>query len=99
MRGIWDDEPPDRARSTLQTYVARLRRILGEDVIETTQAGYALRVERRAVDLLAVADAIDAERRHDDGEAVRAALADALRRRRGEQIGNTLSTRLGADES
>lgn len=99
MRGIWDDEPPDRARSTLQTYVARLRRILGEDVIETTQAGYALRVERRAVDLLAVADAIDAARRHDDAEAERAALADALRRWRGEPFGDPPSEWLARHEA
>ncbi|GAA4469191.1 AfsR/SARP family transcriptional regulator [Phytohabitans houttuyneae] len=40
---IWEDEPPAGARATLQTYTARLRRILGVDGIVNTRAGgYAI---------------------------------------------------------
>jgi DNA-binding SARP family transcriptional activator/tetratricopeptide (TPR) repeat protein len=40
---VWDDDPPAGARATLQTYVARLRRILGADGLVSTRAGgYAI---------------------------------------------------------
>jgi predicted ATPase/DNA-binding SARP family transcriptional activator len=39
---VWDDEPPDGARTTLQTYVSRLRRQLGSHVIRYGPAGYRL---------------------------------------------------------
>src|SRR4249920_2861557 len=51
--GLWGEEPPESARSTLQTYVYRLRKVLGEDRIEGREGGY----------VLAAADGeIDAER-------------------------------------
>lgn len=37
---VWDDEPPAGARSTLQTYVSRLRGVLGDDAIIHDPAGY-----------------------------------------------------------
>ena len=51
--GLWGEEPPESARNTLQTYVYRLRKVLGEDRIEGRDGGY----------VLAAADGeIDAER-------------------------------------
>ncbi|HZD16614.1 MAG TPA: BTAD domain-containing putative transcriptional regulator [Actinomycetota bacterium] len=41
---LWGDDPPDAARRTLQAYVSRLRRILGEERIEGRSPGYVLRV-------------------------------------------------------
>ena len=39
---IWGEEPPERARHTLQTYVSNLRRTLGEDLLQGRSPGYVL---------------------------------------------------------
>jgi DNA-binding SARP family transcriptional activator len=51
-RAIWGNEPPDNARRTVQTYVTRLRSLLGAELIDTTTAGYVLRVDPEQVDAL-----------------------------------------------
>jgi DNA-binding winged helix-turn-helix (wHTH) protein len=40
--GLWGEEPPESARNTLQTYVYRLRKLLGENRIEGRDGGYVL---------------------------------------------------------
>jgi predicted ATPase/DNA-binding SARP family transcriptional activator len=47
---LWGEKPPTGARNTLQVYVSRLRRLLGDAVIETTSTGYQLHVEPDSVD-------------------------------------------------
>ncbi len=47
--GLWGDEPPDRARGTIQAYIHNLRRALGPDRI-VSHAGYALRVQPDELD-------------------------------------------------
>ena len=42
---IWGDEPPERARHTLQTYVSNLRRALGGDRLQGRSPGYILLVD------------------------------------------------------
>lgn len=49
---VWGDRLPARPRGTLQTYVRRLRILLGPSVVETVPGGYALRVPADRVDLL-----------------------------------------------
>ncbi|MPY96204.1 MAG: hypothetical protein GEV08_25010, partial [Acidimicrobiia bacterium] len=39
---VWDEDPPERARTTLQTYVSRLRAVLGEEAIVHGPGGYRL---------------------------------------------------------
>lgn len=39
---VWDDDPPDGARTTLQTYVSRVRRLVGQESILHSPAGYRL---------------------------------------------------------
>jgi predicted ATPase/DNA-binding SARP family transcriptional activator len=41
---IWGDSPPDSAANTVQSYVSRLRALLGEGSIDSTRAGYVLRL-------------------------------------------------------
>jgi predicted ATPase/DNA-binding SARP family transcriptional activator len=48
---LWGDKPPDRAVKTVQVYVAQLRKLLGEGVIETRPGGYVVRVQPGALDL------------------------------------------------
>ncbi len=47
--GLWGDEPPERARGTIQAYVHNLRRALGPERIES-HAGYLLRVDPHELD-------------------------------------------------
>lgn len=44
---LWDNEFPGNTRRSVQTYVARLRGVLGTTSISTTLAGYALCAEPR----------------------------------------------------
>lgn len=87
-RGIWDDDPPARVRGSLQTYVGRLRALIGSDVVVTEQAGYRLDVPRTNVDLLSFADAAEAAARSTDAAAERAALSSALERWVDEPFGD-----------
>jgi DNA-binding SARP family transcriptional activator len=47
---LWGDEPPDTARNTLQTYVYRLRKVLGEERLEGRDGGYVLSAAPEEVD-------------------------------------------------
>ena len=49
---LWDGEPPEGARSALQSMISRLRGVLGE-VIESHPAGYQLAMDRGRVDAVA----------------------------------------------
>lgn len=52
---VWPDQPPDTARAQVQTAVWRVRRALAVDApdpVATSPAGYRLRVEPAALDLL-----------------------------------------------
>jgi serine/threonine protein kinase/WD40 repeat protein len=40
--GLWGEEPPESARNTLQTYIYRLRKVLGEGRLEGRDGGYVL---------------------------------------------------------
>ena len=48
--GMWGEQPPAAAASSLQNQVSRLRSVLG-DRLETTAAGYLLRVQPGELDL------------------------------------------------
>ncbi|MEU7644923.1 AfsR/SARP family transcriptional regulator [Streptomyces huasconensis] len=47
---IWGDNPPDTARSLIQSYVSALRRALSPDVIETQPPGYLIHADADVVD-------------------------------------------------
>ena len=47
---LWGDEPPETARNTLQTYVYRLRKVLGDARIEAGSGGYLLHAEPDEID-------------------------------------------------
>ena len=46
---LWGDEPPATARNTIQVYVSQLRKLV-DGAIRRSGAGYAIEVEREAVD-------------------------------------------------
>jgi YVTN family beta-propeller protein len=47
---LWGERPPDRATKTVQVYVSRLRKALGEGVLLTRGGGYLLDIEPDQVD-------------------------------------------------
>ena len=51
-RHSWPDDPPASAAKIVQTYVSRLRKALGEDVIERRGGGYALRTPPASIDVV-----------------------------------------------
>ena len=86
--GLWGEEPPETAKSTLQTYVYRLRQLLGEDRIGSDGGGYVLRAEPEEIDAArfeAMVRAAKAELPTDPAKAA-AALTDALAMWRGAPL-------------
>jgi WD40 repeat protein/DNA-binding SARP family transcriptional activator len=47
---VWGDEPPEAARSTLQSYVYRLRMAIGTDRLDGPHGGYRILVEPGELD-------------------------------------------------
>ena len=47
---LWGERPPDRATKTVQVYVSRLRKALGDGVVATRGGGYALDLNGEFVD-------------------------------------------------
>ncbi|HJP65300.1 MAG TPA: BTAD domain-containing putative transcriptional regulator [Actinomycetota bacterium] len=85
---IWPEEPPERARNVIQTYVSHLRKVLGPDRIQTHGPGYLLRLHPSELDA-AQFDALIREARKalpvDPNVAV-ATLEDALALWRGPAL-------------
>src|SRR4051794_14325776 len=79
---LWGEEAPGDAPRTVQVYVSRLRKALGDpEAIATTPAGYRLRVRPGE---------LDAERFEQDVEAGRRALAAGEPERASELLGAAL---------
>ncbi|UYM06810.1 AfsR/SARP family transcriptional regulator [Solicola gregarius] len=95
---IWGEDPPERVRGSLQTYVARMRRVLGGERVATRRDGYALLVPRDAVDLLALWDGAQGARREADSADECAALAAVLARWHDEPFGEAPSEWLDRNE-
>jgi len=47
---LWGERPPERATKTVQVYVSRLRKALGDGVLVTRGGGYALELNGDSVD-------------------------------------------------
>ena len=47
---VWPEEPPEKARNVIQTYVSRLRKALGHDRIESHGRGYRLKLDPSELD-------------------------------------------------
>ncbi len=85
---VWGDEPPEKARNTLQTYVSNLRRSIGDGRLEGRSPGYVLLVGPSELDA-ARFDALvrDAKRALPvDPDVAVATLDDALAMWRGPAL-------------
>ncbi|MBB3087097.1 AfsR/SARP family transcriptional regulator [Nocardioides albus] len=56
---IWGEELPDNPRGSLHTYIGRLRRVLGKEVVRRAAGGYILDLPRACVDALTFIDLLD----------------------------------------
>ena len=76
---VWGEDPPESARNVVQTYVSRLRKILGADRLEGRAPGYILHLEPSDLDAWRFEQFLH-EARSVDGQADRAAplLREAL---------------------
>src|SRR5262245_16955703 len=71
---IWGREAPASTVKTVQMAVSRLRKALGDDVIDTTPAGYRLRVDPQQIDAERFVGLVgDGRQRLEAGNAVEAA--------------------------
>ena len=60
---LWGEVPPATSVKAVQGYVSRLRKVLGEAVLETRPGGYVLRVEPRALDVRRFEELVEQGRR------------------------------------
>lgn len=81
---VWGEELPARVAGSLSTYVVRLRKILGQEVISTQPGGYRLELDPDQVDALRLVRLIDSAAGFQDAEQERAVLAEALELWRGD---------------
>jgi DNA-binding SARP family transcriptional activator/class 3 adenylate cyclase len=49
---IWGEEPPEKARNIIQTYISHLRKALGPDRIQSHAPGYRLRLDSSELDAI-----------------------------------------------
>jgi DNA-binding SARP family transcriptional activator len=89
---VWDGDLPADARRTVQTYVARLRGLLGGDLLESEHGGYVLHAEPDQVDLLRFVRLLDAAAATVEPSAERALLAEAIALWRGAPFEDLRST-------
>jgi WD40 repeat protein/DNA-binding SARP family transcriptional activator/class 3 adenylate cyclase len=47
---VWGEQPPEKARNIIQTYVSHLRKALGHDRIQSQTPGYRLRLDASELD-------------------------------------------------
>jgi DNA-binding SARP family transcriptional activator/tRNA A-37 threonylcarbamoyl transferase component Bud32 len=78
--GLWGEEPPESARNTLQTYVYRLRKLLGDGRIEGRVGGYVLTAAPEEIDAIRFESLVKRGKAQvaSDPAAAAAALSDAL---------------------
>lgn len=95
---LWGADAPPAGRTSVQMYVLRLRRMLGDGaVIETHPDGYLLRVPRDALDLTRFRDAVRAAAGA-AGEDERALLGEAVRCWRGPVLPDVVSESLHRED-
>lgn len=88
---LWGEAPPRAARKTLQTYVWSIRKLLGEEVVETRPTGYRLAldgVEIDVVDFRRLVDSGENALRRGDVNGARASLGAATALWRGDPVGD-----------
>jgi YVTN family beta-propeller protein len=100
--GLWGERPPPTAAHTLDNYISRLRKLLGDGRISTRAPGYALDVRPGELDLDRFEQAFEAGREYlARGEASEAAqtLRSALAVWRGHALADVLYEPFAPEEA
>lgn len=93
----WGSELPAHPRAALHSGVARLRRLMGDDLVETVPSGYRLRAENTRLDVLRFRELVRAAAAASADGAERDAvgfLGEAVALWRGTPLGNVDSPAL-----
>ncbi len=85
---LWGDAPPVCARGTLQSYVSRLRSLLGRDAIRLVDHGYVFEADLDELDALRFEARVRTAVACEDPLAARAACHEALSMWRGVPFGD-----------
>lgn len=91
---IWDSEKPAHPRAALYSKVSRLRRALGEEVIETIGRSYILRAGPKQLDLLRFNELLSRAANASAAEDAQQALENAIGLWRGTPLSNIDSAAL-----
>ncbi|SDI15257.1 AfsR/SARP family transcriptional regulator [Nonomuraea jiangxiensis] len=86
---LWPDQGPDWPQGAVHTYVTRLRRVLGPELIQTCPDGYRLKVEADTVDLHRFRGLVRRAGLADAAEEELALLRESLKLWRGRPFGNS----------
>ncbi len=84
---LWGESPPRTASTALQNAISQLRKTLGADVLETRAPGYALRVDKEAIDARRFEELLD-EARGVEPSRCAELLREALQLWRGPPLGD-----------
>ncbi len=83
--GLWGDDPPETAVTSIQVYISRLRKLLASGTLLTRPPGYLLDVEPENVDLFRFERLVEEARRADPEHAA-GLLDEALKLWRGPAL-------------
>jgi DNA-binding SARP family transcriptional activator/tetratricopeptide (TPR) repeat protein len=94
---LWGDRPPRTVTAYIQNCVARLRRVLGAETIETRAPGYVLRVDPKTIDAVRFERALEASAALEPLERA-TALREALALWRGPALSDFAFEEFAQDE-
>lgn len=100
--GVWGERPPAAAQRSLDSYVSRLRSILGSDRIERRAPGYVFRVEPGELDLERFETLLEQGRASaavGDAALASETLRQAIRLWRGPALADLLHEPFAAEEA
>jgi DNA-binding SARP family transcriptional activator len=87
VEGLWGEQPPKAAKTSLQNFVVQLRKVLPSDVLVTKHPGYVLQIDPGQVDLSRFEQLV-AEARGKSAAQRSKLLRDALALWRGPPLGD-----------
>lgn len=93
---LWGQEPPLQARQALHTTMARVRKLVGPDVVVARAGGYSLDVPESAIDVLRFRALVAAARAAATTESEQDLLTEALGLWRGDALEGIASDELCA---
>ena len=99
---LWPEQPPKAAIHTVRVYISQLRKLLGEDEVETRERGYGLRLSPGSLDADRFGRLVDDARSSaaaGDATTARTQLQGALDLWHGAALGEFASAGFAASEA